>query len=119
MAGMTIGRMRDRVRVEQPTDTRDSRGQPVKTWTPLVETWAAVESLAGKELWQAQQVQSLTTDRVTLYRLACPDLETHGPKWRLVVTSRDNRVLNITSVRRVDASGEYLEVLCAGEGATL
>lgn len=112
-----IGKMRDRVRIEKPSATVDSHGQPVKGWTAVRTVWAEVQPLPGKELFQAAQVQALTTDRVKIHR--DKELEEHGPKWRLVVTSQGERVLNVVAVRWADPRGEYLEILCSGEGARL
>ena len=109
-----LGKMWDRVRFESPTEGRDTRGQPVKVWATVCTVWAEVRAMTGRELWQAQQVQQVSSDMVIVRRRA--DLEQFGPKLRAVVETQDGRVLNIVGVRRTEASGEFLEIACLSEG---
>lgn len=109
-----LGKMRDRVRFESPKEDRDSRGQPVKKWVAVCTVWAEVRAMTGRELWQAQQVQQVSSDMVIVRRRA--DLEQFGPKLRAVVETQSNRVLNVVGVRRTEASGEFLEIACLSEG---
>ena len=43
-----------------------SFGQPQENWQTLATRWGSIEPLAGRELWQAQQVQPDTTHRIRL-----------------------------------------------------
>ena len=45
-----------RIRIEQPTVTRNSLGDAVATWSTLAEVWAEKVNLTGRELYAAQQV---------------------------------------------------------------
>lgn len=110
----TIGRMRDRVRIERPTDDVDSRGQPTIAWESLGEVWAEVVGLSGREFWAAKTAAVATSHRVRVrYR---DDLFREGVRWRLVVTTEGGRLLNIESVVRV--ADRWLELHCRGEGGS-
>lgn len=111
-----VGTMRDRVRLDAPGEIKDSFGQRSQTWTTVAEVFAAVEPLSGRELWQAQQVQSDVSDKVTVrYR---EDADRAAGRWRVVVLTQWNRVLYVESVRAAPgtAGREFLELHCRGEG---
>ena len=114
--GMHAGRLRDRVRIEKPVETRDSGGQPGKAWEAVAEVYACVEPLSGRELWQAAQVRADVSHKATVrYR---PDLHAGGGKWRLVWVSCQGFVLNVEYVRTPDDGGGrvWLEAFCKADG---
>jgi SPP1 family predicted phage head-tail adaptor len=45
-----------RIRIEQPSVTRNNLGEAVATWSTLAEVWAQKINLTGRELYAAQQV---------------------------------------------------------------
>lgn len=49
------GRLRHRIQLQEPTETRDAHGQAVKTYTTRATVHAAVESLRGSEAIVARQ----------------------------------------------------------------
>lgn len=113
MAVAKIGQLRERVRIETPTESRDSRGQTQQTWESLVEVWAAVEPLTAQEVWQAREVQVDASERVTIRTNATVALG--APKMRIIVLTQANRILNVEGVER-DPGREWLYLNCRTEG---
>jgi SPP1 family predicted phage head-tail adaptor len=46
---MRAGRMRHRVIVQKPTETRSPKGSPVTTWSAFATLWASMNQYAGNE----------------------------------------------------------------------
>lgn len=67
---MRAGELDRRVTIEQPTETRDSYGEPVTTWSELATVWASREDMRGQERFTAQQVHSELT---TVFRMRYRD----------------------------------------------
>jgi len=64
---LAAGRLRHRVRIEQPVDTRDpNTGGVITTWQLVAEVWAAIEPLSTREFIQAAAVQSAITGRIVI-----------------------------------------------------
>jgi SPP1 family predicted phage head-tail adaptor len=63
---MNAGKLRHRVTVQFKTVTPDAYGGPVETWTDVCTAWASVEPLQGRELANAQTVNTETTTRITM-----------------------------------------------------
>ncbi|ATG18036.1 head-tail adaptor [Providencia alcalifaciens] len=61
---MDIGRLRHRVRIERPVTKPLSSGTREKTWMPICETWAEVNSISGRELMSSGAEMSEVTVRV-------------------------------------------------------
>lgn len=63
------GSLRFQVTIQQPSTTRDDAGQPVSTWTTVLQTRARIESTtspAYKELVADGAIASQATDVFTL-----------------------------------------------------
>lgn len=61
---------RHRVTIEEPVETQGSKGQAVRSWTALYERVPAlVTELAGRELFNAQQIQADITHQIVLHFL--------------------------------------------------
>jgi head-tail adaptor len=58
--------MRHRLKVEQVTNTTDSLGAPVKTWTEITEVNASIESIRGREYFGAGRDLGEETWRITM-----------------------------------------------------
>lgn len=101
---MTAGRMRKRVTIQRLERTDDGYGGIVETWVDVATVWAAVEPLTGRERYEAQQVQSDLSHKVTMrYR---PGIM---PQMRLVLKDRP---LDIVAVINVEERNRWLELLC-------
>lgn len=87
------GLLRETVRVEYPQETRNSLGESVQTWHPFANVRAYVEPLSYSEQSRRQQIGGTASHLVRIRHLAGLT-----GQMRLVWTSRDNRVLYISSV---------------------
>lgn len=101
---MRAGKLRHKVRIEKPLATLDSSRQPVDAWVKVVDVWAAVEPLSGRELIVAQQQQPDVTHRV---RMRHRDDVT--AKMRV---QHDSRNLFIESVMNVEERDRELHLMC-------
>jgi SPP1 family predicted phage head-tail adaptor len=106
---MKIGPMRQRVSVETLTETQDSYGQLVETWTAAGTYWAEVKNLSGWEAVNAQQVKAQATHQVRMRYIASlfsnPGLL---PSMRLLFGTR---VFNILWVNNVDERNREYRLL--------
>ena len=106
---MDIGRMHQRVRVQQPTITRDDSGGVVQTWGTFKTCWMSVEPLTGSENLTAERIDADVT-----HRARCRYLDVAGitPDMRLLLVNEDSRVLDITSVINLREGDETSQLMC-------
>lgn len=113
---MTAGSLRHRVTIQRRTllAARDAAtGERAEEWDDVATVWACIEPLAGRELWQARQVQSDQSHRVTVRYSAL----TRGTTTADRLTYADPgagaaRTFNISGVRVPDESREWVEFAC-------
>ena len=103
---MKAGQLDQRVTIERQSQETDPYGQPIAEWLAIVNTWGAVEPLAGREYIAAMAVQSDVTTRVRL-------------RYRPGITSADRvvhegRLYNIVSVIDVRSDHRELQLMCRG-----
>lgn len=102
---MQSGKLRHRVLVQHDTATTAGiDGHITPTWSTLGRRWANVEPLAGREFWNAQQVQAGITHSVVM-------------RWWERVTPRmqiihGGRTLRIESVLNTGERGREMKLLC-------
>lgn len=63
---LTVGGMNRTVTIQSQSASVDSHGEPVDTWTDLIECLAVIESASGREFIQGMAVQSEVTQIVTV-----------------------------------------------------
>lgn len=63
---MEAGKLRHRVTIQSKTVAPDDYGGPVETWVDVATVPASVEPLQGRELANAQTVNTETTTRITM-----------------------------------------------------
>jgi len=64
-----IGRMRHRIRIEQPVSTPDGAGGSSVTWTEIATAWAALRPLSADEIVDGDGLaQRITHDVVLRFR---------------------------------------------------
>ncbi len=100
---LQIGRMRQRVTLQQPTLTQNSYGEPVAAWSDVQELWASILPASGMERYVSggEQLQAGVTHRVRMrYR---SDV---SPIMRLLWGTR---TLEIDSIQ--DPSGKTSEMV--------
>ena len=102
---MNAGKLRHRLEVQRKTESRDSRGGVIETWTTTGTRWGAVEPLRMQERFEAQQLDARLSHRITLRHAS--DLSTQD---RLVM--ENTRIFHIHSVRHPRERTIATEVLC-------
>lgn len=55
------GPKRERITIQSATETADSEGQPVKSWSTFATAWARAQFLSGRELEGMQKVNAETS----------------------------------------------------------
>lgn len=64
---VTVGQMRDRVQLQQPTrPAADSFGQRQPTFSTVATVWACVQEMGGQEMTQTQQQREVTRYTITI-----------------------------------------------------
>lgn len=66
VATVAAGRLEQRVTLQQRVAGVNALGQASTSWANMVEVWAAVEPLRGREFFAAGQTQSEVTTRITI-----------------------------------------------------
>jgi SPP1 family predicted phage head-tail adaptor len=103
----TCSRLRQRVTLQEETQTSDGAGGYVRGWQDIADLWAEIISLNGKEKLFAGQLQSQVSHKILLrYR---NDVRAGQ---RLLL---ENRAFNIRYLFNVDEQNETIELL-AEEG---
>ncbi|NBW09342.1 MAG: head-tail adaptor protein [Caulobacteraceae bacterium] len=93
---MIIGRMKERVTIQSPTEVRTSVGGTTLTWATLETVWASVDGLSTRDILQAQQANLVATHRIRI-RYRSDVTHTQRIVWRgrtmeiASVVERDNR----------------------------
>ncbi len=63
---MRAGNLRQRVAIQNYTETRDAMGHPIQSYSTVATVYAAVEPIKGREFFAAEQVQSDTDVRIRM-----------------------------------------------------
>lgn len=103
---MQIGRKDRRVAFDKPTDSADTFGDALITYTEQATVWASVEPLRGTEAFETQQVRADVTHRIRIrYSAALAGI---SPKWRARMGST---VFDLVSVLDINTGHRELELL--------
>jgi len=111
---MRAGRLRHRVTLQSKTETRDSYGGAVITWSDVATVYAAIEPLSGREWFAQQQVQSEVSVRIVVrYRagITAANRIAHGATYYdiLSVINHDEKDHMITLMCRQGVSEDQAE----------
>jgi SPP1 family predicted phage head-tail adaptor len=93
---MNIGKMRERVTIQTPSEVRTPVGETTLTWGALATVWASVDGLSTRDILQAQQANLVATHRIRI-RYRADVTHTQRIIWRgrtmeiASVVERDNR----------------------------
>lgn len=105
---MKAGPLNRRMRFDRATETQDSSGDPVVTWTPLTTVWAAIEPLHGREALMVGAIRGELDTRIRIrWSRFLNDL---SDKDRAVYIF-DNTIYNIVSVAEVRMEHRELEIM--------
>lgn len=110
---MKSGQLRRRVQLQASTDTADSLGQPIPSWSTIATYWAQIKPLRGREDVNAQQKKPEVSHRVTMRYTGRdqPILATHRFLYVDPITAV-NRYLKIIDVLNVDEMNRTYEIDC-------
>ena len=97
------GRLRERITIQQATESRNALGESVQAWATFAERWASVDGLSSREVLLTGQQQTEVTHRVRL-RYVEGFTSTMRILWR-------SRVLEITSLLEHHSRSVH-EALC-------
>lgn len=110
---MRAGLLRERVTIEEPTESQSSTGASTVTWSAFASDLpAAVEPLSGREFFSAAQVQSAVTTRIRIRHLAGV-----SERMRAKHVDRDGATnyYDIQAVLRI--GGREMHLMCVRRGA--
>ena len=97
------GRLRERVTIQQATETRNGLGETVQSWATFAERWASVDGLSSREVLLQGQQRTEVSHRVRM-RYVDGMTGTMRILW-------SGRVLEITSLLEHNNRSEH-ELLC-------
>jgi len=103
---MNIGKLRHRVVIETPTDTRTDAGSTTQAWATHAILWARILETGSGETVTAAQTQTKTTHKVQVRHL-----DTITAKMR-VNDSDKSRILNIVAIEGDPTDAEYMWLHC-------
>lgn len=63
---MRPGKLRHRIEIQEPTETRSASGQATVTWSTIATVWASVEPLRGREFFASKQIQAQVDTRIRI-----------------------------------------------------
>ncbi len=95
-----------RIRLDQAQEVRSESGEKVRTWLPLLTTWAERKPLEGSEQFQGKQLAAKVDTR---FRIRYRTGVTPGADLQLADLS-DGRIYDITSILEIGRR-EGLELL--------
>ena len=97
------GRLRERVTIQQATETRNALGETVQSWSTFADRWASVDGLSSREVLLQGQQRTEISHRVRM-RYVTGLTQTMRLLWR-------GRVLEISSLLEHANRSEH-ELLC-------
>ena len=103
-AAVTPGALRRRITIERPADLDDGAGGVIRGFAPLAELFAAVEPLGAQE-----QAFGRTLGLKKLWRAT---IRARGDVDGGCRVAWRGAVLDVLSVRALDADGRFEELLC-------
>ncbi len=106
---MYIGRLQQRVELQQRSTTLDAYGQQIPTWTTLAEVWANIKPLGGSEKLRAMVVESTLSHLVTVRYNKNFMPPTTVDAWRI---KYGTRLFNIIAARNIDEANKHIEFQC-------
>lgn len=100
----SIGRMRYRVALQSPTNTRDAGGGVSQSYKTINTIWADIVPQKGSETYRQGKTTEKITHKITIRKL--PNVNTRNR------ISYDSRLFAIKNVINLDERGRFLQLLC-------
>jgi SPP1 family predicted phage head-tail adaptor len=66
MADMKAGELNKRLTIQQPSATTNVRGGKTKGWEDLATVWGSLDSLSGREFFEAHQTETEISTRIRI-----------------------------------------------------
>jgi SPP1 family predicted phage head-tail adaptor len=101
---MEIGKLRQRVTIQEYAATRDSFGAEVPAWADVATVWASVTPVSGKEYFASAQVNAEVSTKITMRYLAGIT-----PKIRVVFEARTFEIISVLNFEERDIE---LNLMC-------
>lgn len=105
------GTLRHRVQLQQKSASQDAAGQPLTTWTTVLTTWARIEAITLREMFQANQLVSQISHTITMrYQSTVPV----APGMQILFGTH---TYTVQAVNNIEERGVLLRLLCLQIGA--
>lgn len=105
---MNPGRLNKRITLQKYTPAEGEWGNTTSDWKDWTSMWASINSLFGREFWEAKQVNLENTINITIrYQKILKDLDIreNRVKW-------DGKIYNITFIDNPRFENKYLTLKC-------
>lgn len=63
---MKAGDLRDLIQIEEKQETQSDSGEVIIEWVEVVQTYAAIEPISGREFFASQTIGSEVTTRIRI-----------------------------------------------------
>lgn len=101
---MRAGKLRHRLSVQKPVETRNAYGEPVPSWETFATVWGSVEPLRGREMWAAKEKEARIDVRIrTRY------LSDVTAKMRII---HGSHTYEIVSIIDIEMAHKELQLMC-------
>lgn len=101
---MQIGKLKNRVTIQQLTAGQDEIGQPVTTWSDVATAWANIRHISGIEAVRADSFASIVKVSIRIrYRVGI------NAGMRIL---HDSTAYNITAVLPDEGKKQYADLVC-------
>lgn len=101
---MRAGKLRERIAIQQFTETQNAIGEPVKTWGTFASVWAAIIPLSGDEFFQSGQRNANVSHRIEIRARSGVNAK-HRVAYK-------NRVFRIEAVLNIDERDREMHLFC-------
>ena len=101
---MRLGKLRHRITIEQVSETQDTDGSVIETWSSVASAKSSIEPVSGREYFDAQTTQADVTHRIYLRYIAGVI-----PKMRVKYGARIFDILSVINTRERNVE---LQLMC-------
>lgn len=102
------GKMNKRITIQRYTDVEGEWGQTTNDWKDWKVIWASINSLYGREFWQARESNMENTINITArYSKTLKDMDTREHRVKY-----DNKIYDIIHVDNPQFANKYLIFKC-------
>jgi SPP1 family predicted phage head-tail adaptor len=103
---MQSGKLNRRIELQSPSSGQDSFGQPLDTWTTILNTWASIRAATSKEVYASSAFVSQVSHIITVRYQYALNIRSAD---RVIY---DGRIFEIQAVSDADESKVKLNLLC-------